>query len=182
MFVFTSHEPSQLALHCTSHFALGSSTSHWLSQPTLQAPLQLAMQPALSLLAAQDAWQLPSQLARQSTAHSNLPGSTSHLPRQPASQSTLHCALGSSSQPAWHSTANFALHVARTLSGSHMVLHCALGGMTSHRALGCTSISPHAPISARAVAWLRQIKPTLSAAMRPSVTKIVCIKLLQQIG
>jgi hypothetical protein len=80
------------------------------------------------------------------------------------------------------STASFALQLARTLIGLHMALHSAVGGTTTHCAFARTSIAPHADKSARAVAWLKQIKAALSAVTRPSVPKEMCIEACSWLG
>src|SRR4029077_20691394 len=84
---------------------------------------------------------------------SKLPGSSlSQSALQLALQSALQSTVGSLSQLARQSPAMRTSHCARTAIGSHIALHSAPGGTTSHSAFASSWMSPHAamPCSARA--------------------------------
>jgi hypothetical protein len=95
--------------------------------------------------------QRPSQSTWQLALQSNFPGSAIHSPVQPAMHEPEQSTLGRCVQEASQAAASLALQVTLTVTGVHMVSHCALGGMTTHSARARTSISPHAARSARAV-------------------------------
>jgi len=112
--------------------------------------MQSARQLSLSLRESQWASQRPLQSALQAASQSNFPGSTLQSPSQSATHWPLHSTLGSLLQLASQSTASFALHAARTLTGVHMASHCAVGGTTSHSAFASSEMLPQSPRSARA--------------------------------
>jgi hypothetical protein len=139
-------------------------------QLTLQAPLHIAVQPALSLFASHLASHSPLQSPRHAASQSNLPGSTVHCPVQSATHLPLQSTLGSLSQLASQLAASFALQAARTLIGVHMTSQLAVGGTTLQSTSASRLISPQSDRSARAVLGALAI-PKSAAALKHDTTE-----------